>query len=132
MGGNGSFMRGELSREENREYRTEYSLGKNIKIIKMKEHVVHGTMPVRSHSPNRVYVTMRKDGSGVREITRYGKDHQIKWSIHTQEHKDKHGIYKNGHVHFWKNGKPTSKYPDDIDKHPRLKALLFKIQQMKR
>ena len=132
MGGNGSFSSGALQMENGRDYRTVYSISKNIKVIEMKPKVKHGTMPTESHTANRVYVTMKKDGSGVREIARYGKDHKKKWSIHIDEHKDRRGVLKNGHVHFWKDGKPTSKYPDDIDKHPRLKRLLDKIQQMKR
>ena len=63
MGGNGSFGSGSLEMESGRDYRTRYSISKNIKVIELKPHVKHGTMPTESHTANRVYVTMKKDGS---------------------------------------------------------------------
>ncbi|MBQ9363998.1 MAG: hypothetical protein IJT97_11385 [Bacteroidaceae bacterium] len=127
MGGNGSFGSGSLEMESGRDYRTRYSISKNIKVIELKPHVKHGTMPTESHTANRVYVTMKKDGSGVREISRMGKDHKKQWSIHTDVHKQ----FKHGHVHYWKDGKPTGRI-DDLNQHPRLKRLLEYIQTMKR
>ncbi len=131
MGGNGSFSIGMYDSESERHYRTEYSPSKNIKVIRLKKAGSHDKMPRTSHTANRVYVTMRKDGSDISEIARFGKNHKKLWSIHTKEHRDKRGHYTNGHIHFWKDGKPT-KFPEDINKHPRLKRLLDKVRKMKR
>lgn len=131
MGGNGSYIKGMYDNESEREYRTVHDLSKNIKVIELKKRGSHNSMPRTSHTANRVYVIFYKDGSGVKEIARYGKNHELKWVIHTHEHSDKKGIYKEGHVHYWKKGKPTSKYPEDINNHPRLKRLMEKIKMMK-
>ncbi|MBQ7143481.1 MAG: hypothetical protein IJR84_10585 [Bacteroidaceae bacterium] len=127
MGGNGAYSKGMYDRESERDYRTEYSISKNIKVIALKNPGSHNKMPRTSHTENRVYVTMRKDGSGISDIARYGKDHRKQWSIHTAKHKS----FKHGHVHYWKNGEPTGRI-DDINQHPRLKRLLDKIMKLKR
>lgn len=124
MGGNGSFSSSSLETESGRNYHTIYSLSKNIKVIKMKDGVKHGTMPTESHTANRVYVTMRKDGSGVREISRYGKDHKKQWTIHTHEHRP----YK-VHYHKWKNGKQQE---EAFPLTPKLKKLYEKIIKMQK
>lgn len=131
MGGNGSFSRGMYDKESERDYKTAYSLSKNIKVIELKNPGSHNTMPRTSHTANRVYVTMKKDGSGVREVTRYGKDHKARWSIHTEEHKEGKERWKNGHVHFYKNGGHHGR-PHKLSDHPRLQRLLDKIRKMER
>ena len=124
MGGNGSFSRGMYDSESERDYRTVYSLTKNIKVIALKKQGSHNRMPRTSHTANRVYVTMKPDGSGVREIAIYGKDHKVKLTIHTHAHK---GITP--HCHKW-NGEKISK--EGYNLTPRLKALLNKIHKMEK
>lgn len=123
MGGNGSLLSGKLDNDETREYRTVMQLSKNIVVIELKGK--HGTMPTESHTANRIYVTMKKDGSGVREVAKFGKDHLKVWDLHTHIHK---GMTE-GHIHFWKNGSPVGD-PEDINDHPKIKELLNKINSM--
>lgn len=129
MGGNGSFSRSMYDSEDERHYRTVFSIGKNIRVIELKKRGSHDSMPRTSHAANRIYVSMKKDGSGIKEIARYDKSHQKIWSIHTNEHKEGKVRWKGGHVHYWKNGKQTTRV-DRLSKHPRLKRLLDKISKM--
>lgn len=108
--------------ESERDYKTAYSLSKNIKVIVLKKPGTHNRMPRTSHTANRVYVTMKQDGSGVREIAIYGKDHKVRLTIHTHAHK---GITP--HYHKWNGEKPSK---NGYCLTPRLKALLDKIQNM--
>lgn len=129
MGGNGSFSRGMYDTESERDYRTVYSLTKNIKVIALKKPGSHNRMPRTSHTANRVYVTMKKDGSDVREISRHGKNHEVIWTIHTGAHKEGKERWVGGHVHFWKNEKPHGR-PHKLSDHPRLQRLLDKVRKM--
>lgn len=125
MGGNGSYYNGYLDHESERDYYSVRHISKNIVIIELKIPGTHNKMPRTSHTANRVYVTLRKDGSGISDISRYGENHQKKWSIHTATHQDKKGRVKivGGHVHYWENGKPTGRI-DRLSDHPNLVKLV--------
>ncbi|MBQ9641864.1 MAG: hypothetical protein IJV06_09965 [Bacteroidaceae bacterium] len=125
MGGNGSFSRKELNygTRDKWEWKQAGSLTKNIKILEYRKGNQE-RMPRVSHTANRVYVSIKRDGSDIKEIAKYGKDHRKVWAIHTNEHK---GIKP--HFHYWKDGRPEK------DAHaltPKMKKLLEKVRKMKR
>lgn len=121
MGGNGSNLNGSLDIEETREYKTVYSLSNNIKVVCLKEST-QTKMPEESRTPNRIYVTIERDGSDIHEISRYGKDHKKIYSIHTTDHQ---GL--GPHVHYWKDGKPIGEpQPLSIGQ----KSLLTRIRNL--
>lgn len=124
MGGNGSYIKGMYDNESERDYRTVHDLSKNIKVIELKKRGSHNKMPRTSHTANRVYVTMKLDGSGVREVAIFGKDHKVRLTIHTNSHK---GV--SPHFHKWKDEKPSE---EGYHLTPKLQSLLNKIQKMKR
>lgn len=109
MGANGSHASGVLESEENRKYYTLFSLGENIKFLDMKIIGRGGKLPEESHTPNRIYVSLKADGSTVKEIAKYGDDGKKVFVIHTAEHQNHKTKEKiSPHYHKWENGKQLS------------------------
>lgn len=102
MGGNGSASLGSTSYEAGREFKTVGNIG-DIQIIERKDSSKPAKLPEESHTPNRIYAEIRKDGTDVGAIAAYGPDCKKIYEIHTAEH---HGI--SPHVHYWENGRPVS------------------------
>lgn len=121
MGANGSHASGVLFTDEGRKYRTLFMLGNNIKVLEMKSLKQGGKLPEESRTPNRIYVSIAKDGKNIYEIAKYGSDGKKLWEIHTGDH---HGI--SPHYHIWENGKPKTR--DAYALTPQMKKLLKKIQ----
>jgi len=101
MGGNGSARAGRTATEAGREYRTIFTIGKDIKILQRKNSRLGIKLPEESHSPNRIYAVFAKDGSDLKEFAVYGSDCKKLYEVHLQEHR---GIFP--HAHYWKEGKP--------------------------
>lgn len=101
MGGNGSFSSGSTSSEAGRAYKTVATIG-DIKILEKKNPNDSSSLPEESHTPNRTYAEIRKDGKDVGKIAKYGPDGKKLWEIHTTPH---HGL--NEHYHEWKDGHPV-------------------------
>lgn len=122
MGGNGSFLNGYTNFEKNREYKTIFTIGDNIKILERLKKGVK--LPEESHTPNRVYATYYRDGKGLKEVAEYGKDGKKIYEIHTIDHQ---GL--GTHYHPWKNGRPTGEV---YKLTGAMKLLLNKILNLKR
>ena len=120
MGANGSHVSGILYTEAGREYFTLFSMEDNIKVLGQKDPNRSGKLPEESRTPNRIYVSLLKNGKDIKEIAQYGSDGKKIFSIHTLDH---HGIKP--HYHIWGDGKPSRDgYPLTAD----MKKLLTKIQ----
>ncbi len=122
MGGNGTFSKGIDIPVEQREYRTICYLDDNIVVLQHKGKNV--SLPEESHTPGRIYVAFRKDGTGIKEIAKYGDDHKRLWVIHTSDH---HGM--GIHVHTWKDGHPvegSARPLNDSEKELYNKIISFK------
>jgi len=98
MGGNGSFASGSTNSEVGRAYKTIAVIGE-IQVIQKKNPKDSNKLPEESHTPNRIYATIRKDGKDVGSIAKYGPDGKKIWEIHTGSHD---GI--SPHYHKWNNG----------------------------
>lgn len=103
MGGNGTFSKGHVMAEEQREWKTIDTLPASggfpeIAILEMKSRA-HEKTPQESSTKN-IYAVFNATGSDVREISVYGKDRRKLLSIHTNIH---HGITP--HYHFYRDGK---------------------------
>ena len=120
MGGNGSHASGVLNTEEGRQYKTIFTIGNNIKVLEQKNPKQSGKLPEESRTPNRIYVSLLKNGKDVKEIAKYGDDGKKLWAIHTLDH---HGL--SPHYHTWKDGKPSS---DAYPLTTEMKQLLKKVQ----
>lgn len=103
MGGRGSFGSIALENEESRMYETIYKLDDNILVLEQKDKHKGIKLPEESHSPDRVYVSFKKDGSDIKEISVYGYDGKKLFAIHTDDH---HGLHP--HYHPWEGGMPKS------------------------
>ncbi len=122
MGAVGSFDRGVTNIESNRNYKTIFSIGDNIKVLENKNSKKGVKLPEESHTPNRIYVTFYKDGHGLKAIAKYGKDGKKIFEIHTIDHK---GL--GAHYHTWKDGKPDKAH----SLTPEFKKLLSNILNFK-
>lgn len=111
MGSNGSFARGDANTEEGRKYKTIASIGDNIKVLQAKNPKLGTKSPEESHTPNRVYVIFHPDGSGIKNISKYGEDGKKLYEIHTQDHKGL-GV----HVHYWEDGAPKGEPTNHLTK----------------
>jgi|GEM_PF-1363354 len=109
MGANGSFSVLFVPQELFGRWKIIYILKNRTKVIELKNKSASVKMPELSQCPNSTYAIFRKDGSGVKAITRYGGDRKKLYEIHTTEH---HGMRL--HVHYWKDGKPMGKEPDKL------------------
>ena len=103
MGGNGSFASGTTNSEAGRAYKTVATLGE-ILILEKKNPMDSSSLPEESHTPNRIYAEIRKDGKDVGKIAKYGPDGKKLWEIHTTPHHD-----LKEHYHEWKDGHPVGK-----------------------
>ena len=101
MGGNGSYAAGTTNSEAGRLYKTVGTIG-NIQIVEKKNPKDSHSLPVESHTPNRVYAEIRADGKDVGIIAKYDADGKKIWEIHTTPHQN-----LKDHYHEWKNGKPV-------------------------
>lgn len=113
MGANGSFAKGTTNTEKDRHWKTIGSIGKNIKILQMKNPKAPLKLPEESHTPNRIYAIFKKNGSDVKCIAQYDSNGKKLWEIHTDDH---YGLKP--HFHYWKNG------GQEEDAHP-----LTQVQQ---
>ena len=100
MGGNGSHASGVLNTGNGRQYRTIFTIGDNIKVLEQKNPKQNGKLPEESRTPNRIYVSLLKNGKDIKEIAKYGDEGKKLWCIHTLDH---YGI--SPHFNIWKNGK---------------------------
>lgn len=101
MGANGSTATGSTNSEAGRAYKTVGNIGE-IQIIEKKNPKDSSSLPEESHSPNRIYAEIRKDGKDVGKIAKYGPDNKKIWEIHTTPHHD-----LGDHYHEWKDGHPV-------------------------
>lgn len=69
MGANGTFSKGIDIPKAERGYRTVYQMTDNIVVIEHLGKTVK--MPEESHTPGRIYVTFKSDGSDVKGIAQY-------------------------------------------------------------
>lgn|SRR5574344_678692 len=114
MGANGSFASGYTDIEDNRNFKTRYSIGDNIKILELKNPKGSLKLPEESHTPNRVYAIFNKDGHSIKALAQYGPDGKKIFEIHTTDHK---GL--GTHYHTWSNESPSKDgyhLTDDIQK----------------
>lgn len=122
MGANGQHAAGLLESEGKRRWYTIGEIGKNIKILQMKQipgRKVSIKLPEESHTPSRIYAIMEKDGSDVKSIAQYGLDGKKLLEIHTTDHRGL-GV----HYHKWSDCRPGEAQPLT----PALKKLLKKIR----
>lgn len=124
MGANGSHASGILNTEEGRQWRTLFTIGDNIKVLEQKNPKQGGKTPEESRTPNRIYATLFKDGTNIKQIARYGPDGKKMYVIHNEEHK---GLKP--HYHEWKNGRED---PNPKPLTSEMSALLKKIQDYER
>lgn len=105
MGANGSKGAGLLENEEDRRYRTVFSIGDNIKVLQPKsDSHGKGKLPEESHSPNRIYVIFYSNGNGIKAYAAYDENCKKSYEVHTIDHK---GL--GAHYHPWIDGHPASK-----------------------
>lgn len=121
MGGNGSYASGSTASEAGRAYKTVATIG-NIQIIEKKNPKDSCNLPEESHTPNRIYAEIRKDGKDVGKIAAYGPDGKKLWEIHTTPHGD-----LEEHYHEWKDGHPVGD-PKPLTKE--MKDLLEKVRNV--
>lgn len=119
MGGNGSYASGSTNSEAGRAYKTVGSIG-NIQIVEKKNPKDSSSLPEESHTPNRIYAEIRKDGKDVGKIAKYGPDGKKIWEIHTTPHHD-----LDAHYHEWKDGHPVGE-PKPLT--PEMKKILEKVR----
>lgn len=124
MGANGSFLSGTTNFDENRMYKTLYSIGHNIKILEMKNSKLGLKLPEESHTPNRIYATFYRNGKGLKEIAEYGPDGKRINSIHITDHKG-----YGPHYHNWR-GLGQEKDAHALTKE--MKSLINKIINFKK
>lgn len=120
MGGNGSHASGFLEKEDNREYRTIFTIGDNIKVLEQKNPKKGGKLPEESRTPNRIYVSLYANGTDVKAIAQYDENGKKIYEIHTADHK---GIKP--HYHEWKDGQQV-KGAHHLT--PEMKQLLKKVK----
>lgn len=134
MGGNGTASINGSIPVGDREYvsleKFDDSVFGEVEVVEWS-HGKTNKSPEESNTAPRVYVIFNKNGSGVNEIAKYGKDHKKEWVIHAIPHDSKKaramGEAVNGpHIHLWKNGKPVKVIPLE-NSDPR-KGLLQRIQ----
>ena len=103
MGGNGTFSKGHVLTEEQRQWRTLDTIPASdgfpeVVVVEMKNKKYSKT-PEESSTSNRVYAVFYPNGSNLKEISMY-TNHMKTSVIHTEDH---HGI--SPHYHNWSNGK---------------------------
>jgi len=99
MGGNGSFSSGSTNSEAGRAFKTVAVIG-DIHVLQKKNPKDSNKLPEESHTPNRIYAIIRKDGKDVGSIAKYDSNGKKIWEIHTGSH---NGI--SPHYHKWDNGR---------------------------
>lgn len=105
MGANGSKAAGLLEREEDRRYRTMFTIGDNIKVLQPKsDKYGKGKLPEESHTPNRIYATFHADGSSLKAYAVYDEHCKKSYEVHLDDHK---GL--GPHYHPWTEGHPAGK-----------------------
>lgn len=128
MGGNGTFSKGHVLAEEQRQWKTIDTLPAGggfpeVAVLEMKKRE-HVKTPPESSTENRVYVVFKTDGSDVRELSLYGADHKKTVSIHTEKHK---GLKE--HYHKWEDGKQLN---DAYPLTPEMQRLLDHVRKYKK
>jgi len=121
MGGNGSYISGSTNSEAGRAFKTVGIIG-DIHILEKKKSWESSNLPIESHTPNRIYAEIRKDGKDVGKIAKYGPDGKKIWEIHTTPHKD-----LKEHYHEWENGKPKKGEPKPLT--DEMKRILDKVRK---
>lgn len=121
MGGNGSFASGATATEEGRRWKTVYIIGRNIKVIELKNRNDSIKLPEESHSVNSIYVIFNKGSKGIKAIAEYDSNGKKVYEIHTTDHK---GLGM--HYHLWSNGRPLNPIPLTTE----MRELLDKISNL--
>lgn len=128
MGGNGTFSKGHVLTEEQRQWKTIDTLPADsgfpeVAVLEMKKRE-HVKTPPESSTENRAYVVFKTDGSDVRELSLYDANHKKTVSIHTKDHHD-----LKEHYHEWKDGAPVGE-PKPLT--PELERFLNHVRRYKK
>lgn len=108
MGANGNraAWNGASFKEGERTWRVVECYRGKLHVLEMADKIGTLKLPRKSESPDVTYVMFKKDGSGIKTISKYNKDCDKEYEIHYQDH-----CGMNPHGHIWHDGRPDDAIP---------------------